>query len=226
MLNKQPKLISALLKTWPKTKKFLRRHGEEAITIFHSIIRQKNVETLKLVLGVMNKNAVNISSSMDGTFLHAAIDGGVDVVNKINVLFEHGADPSIIDGSHRTTLNVAAYFHFKSVIQLLLDKLSETTSRRRFINVIGVQKRFIQAAITGLRNAIFEKNAVDLLEFLRSEGAPLTHSRIYGENFLHAAIRVCFGGYFKNVVKWLLESDVDVDKVLYCYVSPKGEPLQ
>lgn len=155
---------------------------------------------LKLVLGIMNKDVVNIPSGTNGTFLHAVIYGGKDVKNKVNVLLKHGADPSIIGGD-RTTLNVATYFYFKSVVQFFFDKLPETTSRRRFMNVAGVQGTSIQIVITGLRNANSEEIAVELVELLRSENAPFTHSRIFGENLLHAAVRVYFSEYSENVVK-------------------------
>lgn len=212
VLDKQPELMPALLETWPETKEFLRTHDEEATRIFQSTVSKGNVEMLKFILGIMDKDAMNIPSSTNGTLLHAAICGGKDVEEKVNVLLEHGADPSIIGGRHGTTLNVAAYFHLKSVVQLLLDKFPETTSRRRFIDVAGVQGTSIQAAIMGLRNAESGEAAVELLELLRSEGAPLTHSGIYGENLLHAAVRVYSSTYSKNVVKWLLENGVDADE--------------
>ena len=212
VLVQKPDLMPALLETWPETKEFLRTHEEEATRIFHSIASTGNVETLKVVLGVMGKDAVDIPSGTNGTLLHAAICGGEGVEDKVNILLEHGADPSIVGGIHGTTLNAAAYYHLKSVAQLLLNKLPGTTSRKHFMNVAGVQGTSIQAAIMGLRNADSGETAVELLEFLLLEGAPLTHSGIYGENLLHAAIKVHSSRCSENAVKWLLENGVDADK--------------
>ena len=212
VLVQKPNLVPALLETWPETKEFLRTHKEEATRIFHSIASTGNVEMLKVVLGVMGKGAVDIPSGTNGTLLHAAICGGEEVEDKVNVLLEHGADPSIIGGKHGTTLNAAAYYHLKSVAQLLLNRLPETASRRQFMNVAGAQGMSIQAAITGLRNADSGETCVELLEFLLREGAPLTYSGIYGENLLHAAVRVHTSGGSENAVKWLLENGVDADK--------------
>ncbi|KAL9639493.1 MAG: hypothetical protein Q9204_001068 [Flavoplaca sp. TL-2023a] len=211
--DQKPDVMPALLESWPQTKEYLRTHGEDAATNFHSIARKGSVETLKAVLEVMDKDSINNPSGTSGTLLHAAICGGEDVEDKVNVLLDHDADPSIIAGRHGTTLNAAAYFHLQSVAKLLLERLPKSTSRRWFINVAGAEGTPIQAAVKGLENANSAEAAVELLEFLRSEEAPLTHSGLYRENLLHAAARVDTRLSFKDaVMKWLLEKGVDPDE--------------
>jgi ankyrin repeat protein len=212
ILDEKPDLIPVLLETWPATKEYLRTNSEEAIVNIHSIASKGNVETLKVVLGVIDKDAVNTTMDTNGTLLHAAICGGKDVENKVNVLLEHGIDPSIIGGRHGTTLNAAAYFHLKSVAQLILDKLPGTTIRRRFMNVVGANGTCIQAAIMGIKNSNSGKTAVELLELLRIEGGPLTHSGIYGESLLHAAARYHTWGGSEDVLTWLLKNGVDANE--------------
>ncbi|KAL8929522.1 MAG: hypothetical protein Q9208_001191 [Pyrenodesmia sp. 3 TL-2023] len=208
----KPDVMPALLESWPETKQYLRTHGEKAITNFHSIASERSVEVLKAVLESVDNDAINSRSGKIGTLLHAAICGGVDVEDKVNVLLDHDADPSIIGGRHGTTLNAAAYFHLQSVAKLLLERLPKSTSRRRFMNVAGAEGTPIQAAVKGLKNANSAEAAVELLEFLRSEEAPLTHSGLYGENLLHAAARVQYRWYSQDVVKWLLKNGVDPDE--------------
>lgn len=188
--NQKPNVMPALLKSWPQTKEYLRTHDEEAATNIHSIASKGSVETLKAVLEVMNNYAINSPSDTSGTLLHAAICDGENVEDKVNVLLDHDADPPMIDGRHDTTLNAVAYFHLQFVAKLLLERLLKSTSRRRFMNVAGAEGTPIQAAVKRLKNANSAEAAVELLEFLRTEEAPLTHSSLYGENLLHATARV------------------------------------
>ncbi|KAL8857683.1 MAG: hypothetical protein Q9178_005718 [Gyalolechia marmorata] len=211
VLGQKPDVMPALLESWPQTKEYL---SGAATTNLHSIASKGSVETLKAALGVVDKDAINSPSGTSGTSLHAAICGGEDVEDKVNVLLDHDADPSIIGGRHGTTLNVAAYFHLQSVAKLLLERLPKSTSRRWFMNVAGAEGTPIQAAVKGLTNANSAEAAVELLEFLRSEEAPLTHSGRYGENLLHAAARAT-NWYFEDAVdavKWLLKNGVDPDE--------------
>ncbi|KAL8926635.1 MAG: hypothetical protein Q9172_001671, partial [Xanthocarpia lactea] len=211
VLDQKPDVMPALLESWPQTKEHL---SEEAATNFHSIASKGSVETLKAALEVVDKDAINSPSGTSGTPLHAAICGGEDVEDKVNVLLDHDADPSIIGGRHRTTLNAAAHFHLQSVAKLLLERLPKSTNRRWFMNFAGVEGTPIQAAVKGLRNANSAEAVVELLEFLRSEEAPLTYSGLYGENLLHAAARATEWHREEAVdaVKWLLKNGVDPDE--------------
>ena len=113
-----------------QTKEYLRTHGEDAATNFHSIASKGSVETLKVVVGSMDKDAINTLSGISGTLLHATICSGEDVEDKVNVLLDHNAHPSTIGGRHGTTLNAAASFHLQSVAKLLLERLPESKSGR------------------------------------------------------------------------------------------------
>ncbi|KAL8945462.1 MAG: hypothetical protein Q9211_000027, partial [Gyalolechia sp. 1 TL-2023] len=198
VLDQKQDLVPALLESWPETKDF------------HSIASKASVETLKAVLKNMENKVINNLSGTNATILHAAICGCVDVEVKVHVLLDHGADPSITGGSHGTTLNAAAYFHFPSVAKLLLERLPRSKSRW-FLDFAGARGTPIQAAVEGLKNATSGEAVVALLEYLRSKEAPLTHSGIFGENLLHAAARVNTR-YSEDAVKWLVEKGVDPDE--------------
>ncbi|KAL9099540.1 MAG: hypothetical protein Q9163_004972, partial [Psora crenata] len=206
-----PDLLQPLLETWPATVKCVNEIVDDNMgTGLHLLALFGGVESLKLVPGGLERNAVNRVSGRYGTVLQAAICGGGNTLEKVSLLLQHDADPSIPGGLHGTALNAAAYCQQYEIVKMLLEKLPKDTNRQQYMCIAGDNGSPIQATIKGSLNASSSDEAlVELLDHLRNNGAPLSMVGPYDENLLHA---VATRKGSEEIIKWLREKGVSADE--------------
>lgn len=193
-------LLQSLLELWPDVGESVNEIVSIADgTLLHTLALRGNIDQLRTFLP--KAASPNTIAGKHGTLLQAAISDSMDSIEKMKLLLESGADPKIEGGFHGTVLNAAAYRQEIDLVRLVLaqDGMRDLTS------IIGDYGGPIEAVIRGWPSyETSSDDAVQLLELLRENGAPISMADRNEGTLLHLLPWIDA----TTMVEWLLKNDV------------------